>query len=114
MLFRSSGLEPRREDALLLKPALSCYSNTYFDDMVQRAAGALVMCGFMEEGGCIATIAGAVHAGHAVTVLRDATRDDAADPAADSLLRHLTVYADLDIAAVSTSAWISSTRGACL
>ncbi|HTT85332.1 MAG TPA: isochorismatase family protein [Rhizomicrobium sp.] len=104
------GFEPRREDALLRKPALSCYSNPYFDDIVQRAAGRIVLCGFLGEGGSVATIAGAIHAGHAVTVLRDATLDGAADPAASSLLRYATAYADLDIAAESTSAWIASAK----
>ncbi len=105
------GIDPRREDAVLLRPALSCYSNPYFDDFVQRAAGNIVLCGFTGEGGCISTVSGAIHAGHAVTVLRDATLDSAADAAAQSLLRHLTAYVALDISAVSTSAWICSSEG---
>jgi nicotinamidase-related amidase len=107
-----SDIEPRREDAVLMRSELSCYSNPYFDDLVQRAGGNIVLCGFTGEGGCIATIGGAIHAGHDVTVLRDATLDDAADPAAESLLRHLTTYVDLDISAISTSAWIHANDGA--
>jgi nicotinamidase-related amidase len=106
-----NGIEPEREDAVLLRPELSCYSNPYFDDLVQRAAGNIVLCGFTGEGGCVATIGGAVHAGHDVTVLRDATLDDAADPIAESLLRHLTAYVDLDISAINTSAWIRANDG---
>jgi nicotinamidase-related amidase len=104
-----NGFEPRREDALLRKSSLSCYSNPYFDDIVQGAGGHVVLCGFLGEGGCIATIVGALHAGHAVTVLRDAMFDGATDQGANSILRHLTAYTDLDIAVPNTSAWISST-----
>jgi len=102
------GFEPRREDAVLLRTAPSCYSNLFFDETVQSAAGHIVLCGFPGRGGCIATVSGAIHAGHSVTVLRDATLDDAADPVAGSLLRHLTSYVDFEVAAISTSAWISS------
>ena len=102
------GFEPMRSDILLERRGKSCYSSEYFDEIAQAAGGDIVLAGFAGEGGCLATAADAISAGHRVTFLRDATYDRTSESFSESQLRLLGSFTKFDIRAATVSSWVSS------
>lgn len=103
------GFVPERMDALFQRRTVSCYSSPYFADAMRETAGAIVLAGFLGQGGCLATGADALLAGHRLTCLSDATLDDVSDRVFDdTAIRLLRAFTTFDIRVLSTSAWMRS------
>lgn len=105
------GFEPSRSDVLLDRHGPSCYTSEYFDDVVQAAGGDIVIAGFAGQGGCIATAADAICAGHRITVLRDATYDKASELFAEPQLHQLAAFTKFGIRSTTVHRWIASLDG---
>jgi nicotinamidase-related amidase len=102
------GFEPARSDVLLDRRGPSCYTSEYFDDVAQAAGGEIVLAGFAGQGGCLATVADAIYAGHRITVLRDATYDKVSEQFADIQLRQLAAFTKFDVRSTTVSGWTAS------
>lgn len=102
------GFEPMRSEILLERRGLSCYDSGFFDEVAQAAGGDVVLAGFLGEGGCLATAADSMYAGHRITILSDATYDEAARNFSDGHLKLLRAFTKLDINAMTTGNWIKS------
>jgi nicotinamidase-related amidase len=102
------GFEPVRSDVLLDRCGPSCYTSEYFDDVAQAAGGDIVLAGFAGQGGCLATVADAICAGHRITVLRDATYDKASEQFADVQLRQLAAFTKFTIRSTTVGGWTAS------
>lgn len=104
------GFEPGRYDSVFERAGPSCYGNPYFDEVVEGAGRGIVVAGFAGRGGCLATAADAVSAGHAVTFLTDAIFDDLSAQVFDcSHARSLAAFTKFDIRAVTARHWIAAT-----
>jgi nicotinamidase-related amidase len=101
------GLEPTKSDVLLDRHGPSCYTSEYFDDVAQAAGGDIVIAGFAGEGGCLATVADAICAGHRVTILRDATYDKVSELFADDQLSQLAAFTRFDVHATTVTGWLA-------
>jgi nicotinamidase-related amidase len=100
------GFEPQRSDAIFDRRSPSCYSSPYFSGAVDSNGSAIVIAGFLGEGGCLSTAADAIMAGHGITFLTDAIKDHTSvglfGGSAIQLLRNFTT---LDIAALPSADW---------
>lgn len=102
-----SGFEPDRLDAKFERRALSCYSSPYFQSVMRETAGSFVLAGFLGEGGALATVADSIQYGDNVTLLADASLDDASSRAfTGQVLSLLATHTALGFNVVSTSGWL--------
>ncbi|HWA91419.1 MAG TPA: isochorismatase family protein [Rhizomicrobium sp.] len=106
------GLEPLRHDILIERRGRSCYANEFFDEVAQAAGGEIALAGFVGDGGCLATVADALCAGHRVTILQDATCDGVSSLFSEAHLAALRRFTRLDVRTATAGAWIASTSGA--
>jgi isochorismate hydrolase len=102
------GLEPVRSDILLERRGLSCYSCAFFDEVAQAGGGDIALAGFLGDGGCLATAADALSAGHRVTILQDAVFDGASQLFTEAHLRALRTFTMLDVRLAAVGAWVQS------
>jgi nicotinamidase-related amidase len=102
------GLEPLRPDVVLERRARSLYSCEFFDEVAQAAGGDIALAGFLGDGGCLATAADALCAGHRVTILQDAVLDNSSQLFSEAHLRALRTFTMLDVRAAAVGAWIAS------
>jgi nicotinamidase-related amidase len=104
-----SGLEPRRSDMVFELQQPSCYSNRMFEDVVSRSRS-FAIAGLSADGACLATAIDALHRGHHVTFISDASvsrgRPDANARAVHALATEaIQLFADV----VATRHWLIAT-----
>jgi nicotinamidase-related amidase len=102
-----AGFEPERIDPQFERKALSCYSSPYFQSVIQETGGSYVLAGFLGNGGGLSTIADSLLYGDNITLLSDASIDEASRHAfSEPILNLLTAHTNLRFNVVSTSAWL--------
>lgn len=103
------GFEPKRHESVFERIGPSCYDSPYFEEIMNGAGRHIVIAGFVGRGGCLATAADAVRAGHAITFLKDGICDDLSGRTVDySLVSSLAALMKFDIRTVKGSHWIAS------
>lgn len=104
------GFTPNREDLVFERSRPSCYSSSWFNDVISQRSGRFVLAGFSGEVACLATIIDAFHHNHLVTLLVDATASrQLVDIAACDVHRVIGRVADLFGRVVTTDEWITHT-----
>ena len=102
-----SGFEPDRADAMFERRTLSCYSSPYFQSVMQETGGSFVLAGFLGNGGALATLADSVRLGDQVTLLLDASLDDASRRVfTEQVVAQLSAYVALGFNLVTTFTWL--------
>lgn len=104
-----TGFEPDRPETILERNGPSCYSGPFFEEIAQQGGGELVVAGLLGCGGCLATAADALYAGHSVTFLRDAILDETSERAfSEDSIQLLSAFTKFDVRSITTRNWIET------
>jgi nicotinamidase-related amidase len=103
------GFEPNRNEAILERNGLSCYSGPFLEAIAEEGGGDLVVAGLLGCWGCLATASDALAAGHTVTFLQDAILDEASEFVfPEDSLQLLKAFTTFNIEASTTRSWIEA------
>lgn len=109
-----AGFEPERTDPKFKRKALSCYSSPYFQSVMRETGGSYALAGFLGDGGGLATIADSLLFGDSITLLSDASIDDASRRVfSEPVLSLLAAHTSLRFNVVSTSRWLQTLEVLC-
>lgn len=100
------GFEPTRQDAVIERRTLSCYSSPYFAGAIESNGTHAVIAGFLGEGGCLATGVDAIRAKQHLTFLTDAIKDRVSETIFDGgTMPLLKQYTAVEITSLPCAAW---------
>jgi nicotinamidase-related amidase len=103
------GFEPTRSDMVFERQRPSCYANRLFDNIVSQS-GSFALAGLVADETCLATAIDAVHRGHHVTFLSDASVSRGR-PGSDARSVHITATSAMGLFADvrATRRWMIAT-----
>jgi nicotinamidase-related amidase len=104
------GLAPAGGDMIFDRSGPSCYGSRDFAEMMDRGGGThAVLAGFTGTMACLSTVVDAIHRGHTVTFIHDASASHAmASLPATQTHQFITDVISLYCPVMSTEQWIRS------
>lgn len=103
------GFSPTRSDRVFDRYKPSCYASTDFSDIISASGGHFTLAGLAGETACLSTAVDALHRGHKITFLSDASASHGLGDLNPAETHHLIVKLVGLYGSVSTTAqWIAN------